>query len=249
MKLPSISIVIPCKNEVKNIGLLLDSILMQKSVDILKIPIIVADAGSTDGTLNVIERYRNEKGLNIMVVPGGYPAAGRNAGASYADSDYLIFLDADITLGEPDFLDKVLHQAANGNHHLISSYIRCKEGNWFDHIFWKLYSISLFVAKLTKPMCTGMFFCIRKDIFQQLGGFDETVILGEDVELAQKVDKKRFGVADTFIYTTNRRFKRMGYLNTIRYYIMVAFSPSFRHKDNRFYFEEERQSTDHPTTN
>lgn len=242
----SCAIIIPCKNEAENIGRLFDSILMQENIDIKNIPIFVADANSTDNTLEIISGYNERSNLNITVVQGGYPATGRNIGASHAHADYLIFIDADITLGEPLFLYKVIQKINSGDFHLITSYIRCRDGNWFDTFFWKVHAASLHISKLLKPMATGMFMVVRTDIFKKTGGFDESVILGEDVEFSHKIHRKYFGIVDTWIYTTNRRFKKMGYVNTIVYYTMVAFSSRFRHRDNAFYFDEKDKAKSLP---
>jgi glycosyltransferase involved in cell wall biosynthesis len=236
------SIIIPCKNEAANIGKLFDSILMQQNVDLGSIPIYVADADSTDGTLAIIEDYIQTRGLNITVVQGGYPAAGRNNGARHANTAYLLFMDADITLGDPHFLSKVEKKISGGDLHLITSYIRCLNGNLFDRFIWFMHAFSINVSKYHHPMAAGMFMGVRKDIFEQIGGFDEEVILGEDVELSRKIHHRKFGIVNSYIYTTNRRFKKMGYFKTIVCYTLVALSPKFRHRNNSFYFEDKEKT-------
>jgi glycosyltransferase involved in cell wall biosynthesis len=46
--------------------------------------ILVADAGSTDGTPEIVMQFRDR--LQVAVIPGGLPSAGRNAGAALADT-------------------------------------------------------------------------------------------------------------------------------------------------------------------
>jgi len=240
--IPTLSIIIPCKNEAGNIGMLFESILIQEKINVNSIPIIVADAGSSDDTLSVIEIYKNKHHLPIEVVQGGYPAIGRNNGARHAQSDYLIFIDADITLGEPLFLHNVISKILEKHPDLVTSYIKCYQGNWFDNLFWKIHSLFLGLSTYFKPLTAGMFICIKRKTFWSLGGFDEEIILGEDVELSYKIDRKKFSIAKTFVYTTNRRFKKMGYINTIIYYTLVAFSSRFRHRNNAFYFEDKNKT-------
>ena len=93
-----LSIVIPCYNEVDHIGALLDSIARQ-TFNLKDMPVIIADAGSVDGTLGFLEEYQQHSDLNILVIPGGLPAYGRNRGAWMTDSEYILFLDADVVLG------------------------------------------------------------------------------------------------------------------------------------------------------
>src|SRR5450432_1023894 len=97
------SIVIPCRNEEKYIGKLLESVSQQTIVN-KNIPVFIADANSTDNTLRVIQSFQEK--LNIQLVEGGYPPTGRNNGAKKVTTKYILFLDADIELGEKDSLEK-----------------------------------------------------------------------------------------------------------------------------------------------
>jgi hypothetical protein len=84
-----------------------------------------------------------------------------------------------------------------------------------------------------------MFILIRRKKFKELGGFNETMVLGDDWELTRMISRRKFGVADTYIWTTNRRFQSHGYVRTISKYLRVAMSKDFRHKDNRNYMHVE----------
>ena len=69
-----VTIVIPCKNEEKYIGHLLTSLSQQ--VGIGNTRILVADADSTDTTIDIIKLYDDV--LNIEVIEGGPVSVGRN---------------------------------------------------------------------------------------------------------------------------------------------------------------------------
>jgi hypothetical protein len=45
-----------------------------------------------------------------------------------------------------------------------------------------------------------------------LGGFHEQILFAEDYRLSQQVARSRLGIVRGGVYTTNRRFKRMGHL-------------------------------------
>src|SRR5574341_89216 len=94
----TLSVIIPTLNEAKTIPTLLDALDAQ-----IRKPdeIIVADAGSTDGTPDVA------RGRGARVVRGGRPGPGRNAGARAAVGDLLFFLDADV-VPRPEFFAKAL---------------------------------------------------------------------------------------------------------------------------------------------
>ena len=96
-----IIIVIPTFNEEKLLPFLLESIKKQKGVEI---EIIVADNNSTDNTRKIAEAF------SAKIVNGGLPAKARNNGAKVANSEIILFLDADVILPAPDFLKKTLFE-------------------------------------------------------------------------------------------------------------------------------------------
>src|SRR5271167_115647 len=103
-----LTIIIPAKNEAANILTLLASVAKQDYLQSHKVPILVADAGSTDCTGLAASIAGMEFGLSVMVIPGGLPAVGRNRGAREAKSRYLLFLDADVVLEDPQFIGRVV---------------------------------------------------------------------------------------------------------------------------------------------
>ena len=67
-----LSVVIPCKNEEKQLQRTLTAI-EQQSFDMKDCPIYIADAGSLDRTLEIIADFQKNTCLNIQVIEGGYP--------------------------------------------------------------------------------------------------------------------------------------------------------------------------------
>jgi glycosyltransferase involved in cell wall biosynthesis len=234
-----LSIVIPCKNEEKQLRRTLTAI-EQQSFDMANCPIYIADAGSSDRTLDIIADFQNNTRLKIHVIEGGYPPAGRNNGARHCHSEYILFLDADIELGEDISIEKAIGLALERDLDMVSTFIKSKDGNVYDRFFWeRMHAFTYRYPYIVGPYSAGMFILIRSGKFQELGGFNEEMVLGDDWELTRMISRKKFGVADTFIWTTNRRFQSHGYLRTISKYVRVAFSKDFRHKDNRNYMHVE----------
>ena len=233
MKKGLLSIVIPCKNEAKYIGKTLEAIYTQTALPAY-IPIIIADAGSTDATMEIISQYSGL--LNITVIDGGLPATGRNRGAAHTDTEYILFLDADVTPGEPDTISKALQLAIEKNLDLVSTHIHSTNGNFADKCFWQLHGF-VSTTKIIGAFAAGMFILIKSEAFRKLGGFDERIALGEDWELTHQIATDKFSVTDSYINTTNRRFSAQGYLRTFYQYIMVATSGRYRHKGHAEYFD------------
>lgn len=237
MKEGILSIVIPCRNEEKHIGHTLTA-LENQTIDMSKVPVYISDAGSTDKTLDIIKSFIDKGKLKIEVVEGGYPPTGRNKGAACCRSEYILFLDADIELGEDICIEKSLNLALEQELDLVATFIKCKDGNQYDKIFWeKIHAFTYRYPYIMGPYAAGMFILIRRSKLYELGGFNEKMVLGDDWELTHKIPRHKFGVAKTFIWTTNRRFMKQGYIKTFSRYFRVAFSKDYREKGNKSYID------------
>ena len=172
--------------------------------------VLVADANSTDGTAEIVLSFRDR--LNVSVIRGGTPSVGRNQGAAQADTPYILFLDADIELVDRSLVRKCLEKAQRQQLHCMTTNIVCREGSWVDKVFYATSDCLQYLSYLHRPYATGMFMLFDRKKFWELGGFHEQIQFGEDYRLSQKVERKRFAVVRGGVYTTNRRFTRMGHL-------------------------------------
>lgn len=235
MNTDQLSVVIPCKNEEKNILRTLTA-LENQTYDMSGIKVCIADAESVDNTLQIIREFRRTSKMNIQIVPGGYPPAGRNNGAANCYSKYILFMDADVEPGERETIQKSIDLAESKDLDLVSTFIKCRNGNVYDNIFWeRMHGFTYRFPKIVGPYAAGMFILMRRDRFLELGGFNENMVLGDDWELTHKIKLRKFGVADTFIWTTNRRFQKSGYLKTVGQYFLIAMSKEYRKKGHREY--------------
>lgn len=87
---PLVSCIIPTFNSERYLAEAIASVLAQTY---RPIEVIVADAGSTDGTAAIVARA--EGGIRFAQHQGGGPAATRNLGIRSARGDFVAFLDAD----------------------------------------------------------------------------------------------------------------------------------------------------------
>jgi len=127
-RLPSLSILIPVRNEEKNIGTLLGSLAL---LPYENSEIIVYDDGSTDNTAEVVAACaridRRIRCIGGDELPDGW--TGKNLAchrlAAEAVNEYLLFLDADVTVGE-DLLKRAVSFAARHRLALLSMFPRQK---------------------------------------------------------------------------------------------------------------------------
>lgn len=218
---PQITIVIPAKNEEQYIGKLLESIKNQDYPNIKHVPIFVADAESTDKTRAVIETFSGT--LNITIVKGGPVAIGRNNGAERANTKYLLFVDADIELQDKTIIRRTIEKMEKKKFYCIGAYTKCNNGTMLDHLIYFLSNIVQFFSQFSSPFATGMYFCIRKDVFVNLGKFNPNIDFAEDYFLSKDIPPRKFLIVGT-ISTTNRRFEKIGHWNMIREFVKVALN-------------------------
>jgi mycofactocin glycosyltransferase len=109
---PSVSVIIPARNEERSIGALVRSVLEQLPAG-LQLEVLVVDDGSSDATAEVARL----SGAVVLTLPprsgGGNPAIARNRGAWAASGEMLVFLDADC-FPAPGWLERLLAAHAGG---------------------------------------------------------------------------------------------------------------------------------------
>lgn len=228
-----ITVVIPCKNEESYIGILLESICKQ-DFGSERLKIFVADAGSTDKTLDVVKSFAEK--IDIEIINGGLPAVGRNNGAKLASTKYVLFIDADIELSRKGLIRKSFELAERKSLECLTANILCKNSRIIDFIIYALNNIGQYLSMVIgKPFATGMYMFFEREKFLKLGGFDEKVLYAEDFFLSKQVSSKKFGVVFDYFLATNRRFKKMGYLKIIRMFLSTFF-----HSNNKEFFYKDK---------
>ena len=97
--------ILTTKNEESSIGPLLDSLLSQSRVPD---EIVIADGGSTDGTVAIIERYiRSGHPVRLIMATGTCRGAGRNRAIEAARGRLVALTDAG-TIANPRWLENLL---------------------------------------------------------------------------------------------------------------------------------------------
>jgi len=167
--------------------------------------VVVADAGSTDATREIAAAH------GARVLEGGMPAVGRNAGAAAADTDLILFLDAD---NEPPatWIEQALTEFSERELTASTSHIAPLErtpGNLFACEVANLY---LDLIQYASPHAPGFCILIERATHEAIGGYDESVVLAEDhdyVQRAAKVGKFRVLRGDA-MPTSMRRIGKEG---------------------------------------
>ena len=112
-----VALVLPVKNEAHTLPELFAALA---SAPAWPTEIVFSDAGSTDGTAQLIHTWwqgaaRHGTSLQVLERPGALPGGGRNAGVAVARSEWIAFLDGGIR-PEPDWLARLYAAALAGGH-------------------------------------------------------------------------------------------------------------------------------------
>jgi len=177
LQVPSVSIIIPTYNSSRTLCHCLESVGSQ---DYCPIELIVVDKYSTDGTRAIAEKF----GATFLR-KGPERSSQKNWGARWARGEFLYFVDSDF----------ILERRAVGK--CIDS---CK---WHDAVSTVNYSLgrSLWGKSIElkerflahDPTIQTVRF-IRKSVFLQAGGFDESLVVGEDLDLYRRLEEDRFRI-------------------------------------------------------
>jgi len=158
--------------------------------------IIVVDDASTDNTVEVSQK----SGANIVTLDRqSGPAAARNRGAASAQGDIVLFIDADVVIN-PDTLELIANAFMDnpGISAVFGSYDDTPEAPDFVSQYRNLlhHYIHQRAKRDAQTFWTGCG-AIRKEVFDQLGGFDEVrhpIPSMEDIEIGLRMSEQGYKI-------------------------------------------------------
>ena len=189
MAMPLVSMIIPTHARPGRLHRLLQSIRRQDYPS-QECELIVAQDGDDLETQAVVESFRADTTLPIRHVchQRGSAAATRNLGASLARGEYLLFVDddcevtptwtrrtVDVLERDPD-IGQVASRIVGGSTRFFA---RCHD--------YARYYPSMKTQPGPRSFACGCAFGIRRSLFARLGGFDETILTGEDEDLGLRL--------------------------------------------------------------
>lgn len=184
---PYFSVIIPLYNKENFVLNTIKSVMNQTFTDY---EIIVIEDCSTDKSLDIVSKIRNDKFRIIKHKKNKGLSASRNTGIKNAIAKHIAFLDAD-DLWKENYLQELFQLindfpqaqlfATNYEEFYADDKILLPENNSKN-----LQNISLitdfFEISLAQPLYCPSSFCVEKSIFETVGYYDETITFGEDVD-------------------------------------------------------------------
>lgn len=178
-----ISVIIPLYNKKNSIKSTIESVLAQSYSDF---ELIVVDDGSTDGSADVVKCF-DDKRIRLISKENGGVSSARNEGIREAKSEFISFLDAD-DLWDKNYLENVnqlIHDFPNAGIWGVNYGFETADGN---HI--KLNDLPMdFRGYLLNPWHSGQVYWTSssssssKTALNAIGGFDERLVYGEDIDV------------------------------------------------------------------
>lgn len=181
VSMPRLSIIIPTKNEEDNLPKLLASLKKQTFADY---EVIVADNRSTDRTVEIANAW------GAQTVNGGLPGPGRNKGAFHAHGDILLFFDADVELASPTYLADMLQEFDEKKADIATCTMRPVSDKIIDQAFYGAYNAFAQLTERFRPHAPGTCILVRRRMHEEINGFNEEVVLGEDMDYVQRAAKE-----------------------------------------------------------
>lgn len=168
---PSLSIVIPSRNEVKNLKRLLPSLRALEYPGSLEI--IVVDDQSDDGTGALAETFGAQV-IPVDTLPKGWKGKPHacHIGALAARGEWLLFTDAD-TRHEPESAAQAVAFAQDHALDGLTLFLKQRIETFLDGAVLMTAFAGLFAGmREGKPLMNGQYILLRRAVYLESGGFE-----------------------------------------------------------------------------
>jgi len=213
-----ISVIIPVLNEDKYLESTLQLIVNQNT----NVPyeLIVSDNGSTDGSIEIANKYAD----SVLACEEIGIGAGRHFGAVHASktSKYFLFIDADTHI--PGYYLAYLYETFKTNPDLIAFSTgfefseRSERIKLAENVANKYFNLRDKFHSVTLP---GFNTIVRREAYFKCGGYQNVLL--EDVDFSRRIDQ--LGSVRFFpcvkVINSSRRLEAMGLLGTLYYYTQL----------------------------
>jgi len=190
------SIIIPTYNRAHIIRNAIEAVMFQTFTDF---ELIISDDGSTDNTEEIISPFLSDSRIKYFKQMNKGVCAARNFGANHASGKYLIFLDSDDTINENWLSD--FHSIAEKDFDMVFCSMIVFSPNGIEK---KISCLKPYKKSNEKGIFNAGTWAMKRDLFFNIGQYDEQMKYGENTELKFRLFDKQveYGFVDhyNFIY-------------------------------------------------
>lgn len=190
----NVSVIVPAYNAAGTITDTLESLLAQTHPNW---EAIVVDDGSSDRTAEIARSFEErDDRIRVISQSNGGESAARNSGVALANSDWLLFLDADDWIS-PVYLSRMTHELSSD--HVLDA-VHCgyaRVASDGTHVLEKYWPPSgdMFPTLARRATFPPHACIVRKSLVDEAGGFDTSLRTCPDWDLWQRIARTgaRFG--------------------------------------------------------
>jgi len=206
------------KNSGRTLGKCLEAIAKLKEE--FEPEVVIVDGGSTDNTLNIVERYREELDIKVLYDGGKGLGYARDIGWRASNADYIVMLDSDVIVSR-GFLKKAI-ELLQQDEKLGAVSAKLKpislDRGWLGRFQEK--NLAIYLHHLDPPYpakavalhtaCT----VFRRKVLEEIGGFDTYFNLAkEDSDISYRIRKAGYKLSYLNIYVLHLERARILKLN------------------------------------
>jgi cellulose synthase/poly-beta-1,6-N-acetylglucosamine synthase-like glycosyltransferase len=240
MREPALSVVVIGRNEGERLKRCLESVTTMEPLG-GPIELLYVDSASTDGSPEVASDY----GAKLIRINATRPcaAAGRNAGWKEASAQIVLFLDGDTVLARKFVADSLAHF---DDPRVAVVFGRRSEIRPEASIFNRVLDLD-WVYPVRQALFCGGDALIRRSVLEEVNGFDERLIAGEEPEMCWRIRAKgykivgvdRSMVAHDLAMTRCSQYWRRALRSG---FALAEISNRFRHTSSPLWLRESRRN-------
>jgi glycosyltransferase involved in cell wall biosynthesis len=174
---PLVSIIVPTKNSSEFLPACLCSIRQQTYV---RLELIVVDNFSDDDTPAIARRY-----ADIVLCRGPERSAQVNHGVRVSSGEYVYKVDSDFVL-DPRVVEQCVQEAEKGFDAIVVHNSPDASVSWIARV--RKFEVDMYKYDLTHSSARF----VRKDVYEAIGGFDESITAGEDYDFQNRLNRAGF---------------------------------------------------------
>jgi glycosyltransferase involved in cell wall biosynthesis len=185
--------------------------------------LIVCDNNSRDQTAQIARAG----GARVVFEPVNQIARARNTGAAAATGDWFLFIDAD-SRPSADLFRAVAQGINSGKYLAGGAALRLDEATRLTRLIARIW---ILWSRLARHMAGSFIFC-EAATFRSLGGFNQELYAGEEIELSSRLKKlaRQRGrrltiIAEPRLVTSGRKTRLYSAREIVTFLIRAAFRP------------------------
>jgi len=185
---PAVAVIIPAYNRLDFIEEAVSSVLSQSFQNL---ELIVVDDGSTDGTGDLVRERFDDERLKVYSQDNLGVSAARNRGVNESSAPLVAFLDSDDYWLEEKLTTQLLAMEKDAQRISYTGEVWYRRGKWANPCsHHEKHSGDIFSKCLPLCIISPSSVLMERSLFEEVGGFDETLPACEDYDLWLRISAR-----------------------------------------------------------